>query len=168
MTASNETMPEGVPVLEELAAYLDGELDADGRRRVEEALSQNEDLRQRVKEYQQTWDLLEELPRPTVDASFTRTTVEMVAIRADAEVESELQSQVRRLWWIRGGMLVVVILAVAGGYWMGTRQLAAPNEQLIRDLPILEHLDAYQNAGSIEFLRTLQREELFEDGGDGM
>jgi hypothetical protein len=32
---------------------------------------------------------------------------------------------------------------------------------VVRDLPILQHLDAYQNAGSIDFLRGLEKEGLF-------
>jgi anti-sigma factor RsiW len=138
---------------EELLAYLDGELDAESRRRFEEQLSTSGELRQRLKEHQQTWDLLDELPRANVDDSFTRTTVEMVAIHAgDAADQAERTKRWRQqLAWT----LVALSTAAAGvfGFFLTSRQLAEPNDRLVKDLPILENLDAFKNAGSVEFLR---------------
>lgn len=168
MNRPHETLPDGVSITEDLAAYLDGELDAESRRRVEKQLSMSDELRNRLKEYQQTWDLLDDLPRASVDGSFTRTTVEMVAVRAEDEVVQTQQSKRRRrvLLWCLGiaGMMV----SGAAGYLVSHRQLSAPNEQIVEELPIIEHLDAYQNAGTIEFLRQLDEHNLFQENGYGM
>ena len=169
MNGPHETLPDGLPPGEELLAYLDGELDADTRRRLEDQLSNSGELRQRLKEYQQTWDLLDDLPRATVDDSFTRTTVQMVAIRAGDEV-SELGRARRkreRILWACG--IVSVVAASIAGFALTERRLAEPNDRLIEDLPIIENLDAYKNAGNIEFLRQLDAERLFhEDSSDGL
>ena len=46
--------------------------------------------------------------------------------------------------------------------------LADPNEQLLRDLPLLESLDYYQKIDDAEFLRKLQAEKLFaKEAADG-
>lgn len=169
MNGPRETLPDGLPAGEELLAYLDGEMDADSRRRIEEQLSTSGELREKLKEYQQTWDLLDDLPRATVDDSFTRTTVEMVAIRAeDAVVESQAAKKKGRLIiWSLG--LVIALLAGAIGYLITNRHYSGPNEQLVEDLPILEHFDAYRNAGSLDFIRQLEEQKLFqEESGDAL
>jgi hypothetical protein len=37
------------------------------------------------------------------------------------------------------------------------------NRRLLRDLPVIERLDEYRYADSVEFLRTLEREGLFTE-----
>ena len=167
MNGPHETLPDGLPPGEELLAYLDGELDAESRRRMDDQLSASGELRQRLKEHQQTWDLLDELPRATVDDSFTRTTVEMVAIQAGDAVSQAQRTNRRRqhLAWV----LVVLSATAAGvvGFAYTAQKLAEPNDQIVEDLPIIEHLDAYKNAGSVEFLRRLDEHNLFhEDDGN--
>jgi anti-sigma factor RsiW len=168
MNSPHDTVSDGEVTGEELMAYLDGELGDERRRYLDERISGNPELRQKVKELQQTWDLLDELPREPVGDDFTRITVEMVAVQA----ESEAQLQVRRAnWWRRTALLLGLafsaVAGAAGFLWMRS-QLAEPNRRLVDDLPILQQLDAYQNAESIQFLQMLDREGLFkEEGGDG-
>lgn len=168
MNGPQDTIPDGNAQSEELIAYLDGELNAEQRRRLEEQLSSNSTLRQHLKELQQTWDMLDDLPRDQVDETFTRSTVEMVAIHAEQEVSQRLSraAQRRAAAWLGG--IAATVLAGAVGFWVTYENLSRPNRRLIEDLPIVEHLDAYQYAGSIEFLRELEREQLFseEDSGD--
>jgi anti-sigma factor RsiW len=163
MNGPNNTMPEEQPPGEELLAYLDGELDAESRRRFEQQLSTSSDLRQRLKEYQQTWDLLDDLPRATVDDSFTRTTVEMVAVRAENAVAQSKTTRVQRrsLIWSLG--VLSIIATCLAGFFATWQYHSLPNEQLVEDLPILEHFDAYRNAGTLEFLRQLDEQKLFQE-----
>lgn len=148
---------------EELVAYLDGELDVERRRSVEEHLSTNSDLRKKLKELQQAWDLLDELPRDHVDDSFARSTVEMVAIQMESEIEEKTRraARWRIIAWVTA--LSLVLLACGAGFWVTYSNLSRENRQVVRDLPILENLDAYQNVGSIDFLRSLEKEGLFRD-----
>ena len=49
------------PLDEQLVAYLDGELDAESSRRMDELLATDADVRRRLQEMERTWDLLDDL-----------------------------------------------------------------------------------------------------------
>src|SRR5690606_6889323 len=106
---------------EELTAYLDGELTSDDRRRVEERLARDADYRTELQRMQRAWDLLDKLPRATVDDSFMRTTIEMVAIAAADEARTQaLEIPRRRRLTILAG--VAAVLVAAGlGFGLGER-----------------------------------------------
>jgi anti-sigma factor RsiW len=158
------TRSEGLPEPtsdDDLVAYLDGELSAELSREIERRLAQDADLRQRLQQHQAAWDLLEEIPRPEVSASFTRTTIEMVAVTASDDVNQAERQQRRRRQIAWGAAVATWLLVVASGFMITRFFLSAPNRQLVKDLPILEHLDAYRNVEDVEFLRSLARENLF-------
>jgi anti-sigma factor RsiW len=69
----------------DLVAYLDGELDAQQTQAVEDRLSSDAVYRQQLRELQQTWDLLDQLPKADVDETFTRTTLSMVAVSVSGD-----------------------------------------------------------------------------------
>ena len=147
----------------DLVAYLDGELDAAQTRAVEERLSSDAAYRQQLRELQQAWDLLDQLPKADVDETFTQTTLAMVAVSASGEVE---QAQVRRgrtrrwLWWTGS---VAAVAAFVAGYVAVSVVVSRENRRLLRDLPVIERLDEYRYADSVEFLRQLEREGLFTE-----
>ena len=147
----------------DLVAYLDGELDARQTQAVEERLSSDAAYRRQLRELQQAWDLLDQLPKADVDETFTRTTVAMVAVSASGDVE---QAQVRRgrtrrwLWSIGS---VATVAALAAGYVAVSIVVSRENRRLLRDLPVIERLDEYRYVDSVEFLRTLEREGLFTE-----
>jgi len=152
---------------DELVAYLDGELDAASTHRIENLLASNPAIRNELHRLERTWDLLDELPRVTVDESFASSTAEMVAIAAERELEAqkaELPRQRRRWWtWSVAVLAAAVLCGFLGMRWL----LPDPNRQLLADLPILENLDAYRQAGSVEFLRMLSTERPIPvPGGD--
>jgi anti-sigma factor RsiW len=144
-----------------LVAYLDGELDPEASRAFERRLSEDPALRRRLQQHQQAWDLLENMPHTEVGDTFTRTTVEMVAVSAAEDVQKVKRAQGRRrraLWAACGGGLLG---AASAGYLCVSLMLSAPDRQLVKDLPIIENLDAYRNAETVDFLRALQKENLF-------
>jgi anti-sigma factor RsiW len=159
-------VPHNDALLDELVAYLDGELDRDANRDVERRLSQDAAYRDRLRRLQQTWDLLDHLPQADVDESFTQSTIAMVAVRAATEhrdVASRGRRQ-RHLWF--AGIALGTALTFAFGF-AATRWVAgSADRQLVRDLPVIENVDLYRYAESIEFLRMLEREGLFADGED--
>ncbi len=161
------TEPESIPtdsVSEELSAYLDGELDADGVRRVEQRLARDADYQLELRRLERAWGLLDGLPRATVDESFTQSTIEMVAVAASEEADAalaELPRKRRRQRWL--GALGAVA-AVLVGFVIGTQIWPDPNEQLLRDLPVVENFELYYQADDIEFLRMLEEADLFADG----
>ncbi len=152
---------------EELVAYLDGELDGEAARRMEHRLASEEAVRRRLQQLAQSWDLLDQLPRTTVDDAFTRSTVEMVALAAEEEIGEQggAEPRRRRLRWL------LTIVAAIGACWIGFVVVAHlrpdPNEQLLRDLPVIENQEVLKEAGDIDFLRKLDKEGLFpEETGD--
>src|SRR5436309_16121369 len=101
---------------EQLVAYLDGELDAEQTRQFEERLARDANLRRELLLLQRSWDMLDRLPRADVDAKFTRTTVEMIAVAAAEDVEREQHAApIRRL---RTAALAAacIVAAAAIGY----------------------------------------------------
>lgn len=160
---SNNTQDEAY---EQLVAYLDGELDGEASQQVERRLAENVDYRRELQQLQRAWDMLDELPRAEVSDAFTQTTVEIVALSAAQEL-TETKGRTRRwermLWGAAGAGVMIAALA---GYLAFSTYLARPNTKLLRDLPVIEDIDLYQDADSVEFLRTLADTGLFDEEAD--
>ena len=149
----------------ELVAYLDGELDADAHRTVEEKLGRDEAYRLEMQQLQKAWDILECLPRIAVDESFATTTVEMVALSADEELQQQkatLPSRRRRQWLLgAGGVMASLAIGFVAMSLMLPQE--SRNDELARDLPVLEHLDELQQVGDFEGLRLMHEAGLFPE-----
>jgi anti-sigma factor RsiW len=161
-------MTTNLPVDDELVAYLDGELDAEGAARVERRLADDPEFRARLSHLQKAWDMLDSLSRSEARDDFARSTVEMVAIRAKEDAQTGQMRAIRRrsFGWV--AVSAAVLLAAALGYAVATRQFNRPNRELISDLPVIERLDEYRSAESVEFVQKLQAEGLFAaEVGDG-
>jgi anti-sigma factor RsiW len=147
---------------EQLVAYLDGELDAEVARRIEERLATEPEVREALNRLERTWDMLDELGSTPVGEGFTRTTLEMVTVAAAEDVKQEL-AQVprrrRRLFWLTG---TGILVASAAGFLAVYLCLPNPNRELLQDLPVLENLDEYRQIDDIEFLRMMKEAKLFE------
>lgn len=154
------------PMDEQLVAYLDGELDHESSRQIEERLTSDSTLRDQLTRLERTWDALDQLEQVEADEGFTKTTIEMVALVAEEEREREEQQRPakRRRQWMVGTMgLVSACLAgfvVAWSFWPD------PNQELIDDLPVLQRFDEYEQIGDIEFLILLQESQLFPAEAD--
>lgn len=149
------------PWQDDLIAYLDGEMDVAGCRRVESILSSQPGARRDLEQLERTWSLLDQLPRARVDGTFTRTTVEMVAVSESQAINHQNQDEPkrRRRTWLIGACSLLAAAVV--GFVTVTTLIPDPNEELLREYPVLEHLDEYRQAGSIDFLQQLSQEGLF-------
>jgi anti-sigma factor RsiW len=151
---------------EELVAYLDGELDADQSRRIEQRASEEPEARRILQEFDRTWHLLDEFGGQATSEDFTRTTLTMVAQAASEDAErgkaEAPRRRRRRALWIAAGL----ISAAAAGFLLTARLAPDPNAQLLEDLPILENYDRYSKIESVDFLRALNKEHLFTEGSD--
>lgn len=163
---NERTANDGGLLEEELVAYLDGELPDVDRARIEKRLADDASCQRKLAQLQKAWDLLDMLQKSEPDAEFTRSTVEMVAVQQEQEAEL-LQSTVKRsqVAWIVGGGLAIA-LSLAGGFFLARYQLEAPERQLLQDLPVIERVDQYRHAESVEFLESLRQEGLFAGEGD--
>ena len=148
---------------EQLVAYLDGELTPEEAQQVERRLSQDESFRQLLRSLQEAWDLLDELPQPTLDDGFTQTTVEMVAVRMSEDVKAEQSLSRRRQGIRRVAQAAVVAASLAGGFW-GVRSLQDKADRaLLRDLSVIQHVDLYTEVDDLAFLESLASEGLFTE-----
>ena len=148
---------------EKLTAYLDGELDADAAREIEDLIAENPDARRRMQELDRAWDMLESLKPAGVGEAFTRTTVELVQLENDG-APSRRPARFRRYLVYLSVAAVCFVCGFGATSWFFTYQ----DNRLLRDLPVVERLDAYLQVESIEFLRKLDEDGLFakEESGE--
>jgi hypothetical protein len=145
----------------QLVAYLDGELDSQSCRRIEELLATDPEVRRKLQWLERTWEMLDELDATPVGEDFTRTTLEMVAVAAEKDVrqmQDEAPRRRRRMWLFCGAGL---ILSAVAGFSAVSLTAASANRQLLQDLPLLENLDEYRQIKDIQFLRMLRDNGLF-------
>jgi len=159
-TPTDETQAE-IPA--DLVAYLDGELDSEQAQAIEQRLSGDPACRQQLRELQQAWDLLDKLPKADVGDAFTQTTLAMVAVSATDDVAQAQRRRGRRYRWLWWTGTAAAVLAFLAGYGAVSRVVSRENRRLLRDLPVIQHLDEYRYVDSVEFLRRLDREGLFAE-----
>lgn len=163
MNKIDQTHPEFSPLdEEELVAYLDGELDDEACQRVEQRLADDPAYRQELQRLQRAWDCLDRLPETAVDETFIRDTVEMVTLAASQEVE-----EAKRVFPVRQRAHAVLtagalLLSLLAGFALVAVAWPDPNDELVRNLPVLEHLEPYRNIDNVEFLRSLAATGLFQ------
>ena len=139
----------------ELVAYLDGELEEEQAREIEQTLAASEVARHEVEMLGRTWDLLDTLPRESASTEFAAKTLQTVKVEAAPAAIPEWRPHARRgliaLGWATG-------LAAAGlvGFAAGYRWWPDPSGPIVRDLPLLERLDTYRDVGTTEFLSELR------------
>jgi hypothetical protein len=145
-----------------LVAYLDGELNEAEAGALETKLTQSVSARREVEALEQTWELLEHLPRPQAPPELVSRTLTQV---------SEFDSRGGRLASAaregsRVAMRIVACLLVAAATllmaYVATRWLwPDPTARLAQNLPLVENLDEYKEVGSIELLKQLDESPEF-------
>ena len=144
--------------LEEIVAYLDGELSPEESARVERRLASDESYRQQLQGIKRAWAALDELPQSYVDERFSRTTMEMAVKAAASEVQERTMAlpvmQRRR----RLSTLLAACAAAALGFLLFRLAWHGADRALLADLPVIDNVDIYTQFDSPKFLRTLQQE----------
>jgi anti-sigma factor RsiW len=148
-----------------LAAYLDGELEAAATQEIEQILAVSEVARHEVDMLSRTWDMLNSLPTHKASEQFTQKTISSMraAERSGPGLASRAVTQNAR----RGGVLALWagILAVCGYVGFSATHHWVPNEseQLLDDYEIISQLDKLQEVGGIEFLKVLKDKRTLAD-----
>lgn len=148
---------------ETLVAYLDGELSESERQRLEDRLVSDATLRQRLSELQSGWEMLDYLPPAHVTHDFARSTLEMVAASTSQALEIQRQRQPWRLlsrWLLI--TIATVLMAIAGFALVEWLERWRFNAQLA-DLPLAEHLDAYQLDVDLELIEQLAEDPRWNE-----
>lgn len=149
---------------EDLVAYLDGELPDEQVQQIDYIIARSEVARHEVEVLARTWELLDVLPAGHAPENFTNKTMTNLKVM---EQPFNLHDQ----WWY-----IHVTRLAAATAWVGAMILcgwvafqlthswiANPNEALLQDLPVIQNLDQYRDAGDIEFLKQLKKSDLFDD-----
>jgi anti-sigma factor RsiW len=149
------------PAEEELVAYLDGELDAATRQKIEQRLATDAAFRDKLRRTQKVWDALDLLPSSHADQHFAASTIEMTVAQLTRESTS---TQSRHSWRSRFPnmkLIAVALLAFFVGFRaVKTKQLSDLSRE-VRDVPVAERLEQLQDLQDLEFLELLKREQLF-------
>jgi anti-sigma factor RsiW len=171
-------MPKDIPADEpdrtELVAYLDGELEPGAARRVEEKLSRDAGLRSLAEELRRTWQFLDYLPQSKPSPAFASQTVERISALRPVTARQVVVARKQPWAWIGGwaaAMLVAGSLGYLGMTRLAQRKVSSPppvesegrDEQMVRDLRILENRPLYERIPDLAFLRELDSPDLFGD-----
>jgi len=155
--------------LEEIVAYLDGELSVEESARVERQLASDESYRQQLQSVERAWKALDELPLAIVDQTFSQTTMQMAVQAAEAEVQAKTAALpvLRQRRWLSTALAAAA--AAALGFLVVRLALQDRERLLVADLPVIDNVDVYSQFERPDFLRTLRSEwgdQLAELGGD--
>ncbi|MBL9090267.1 MAG: hypothetical protein JNL96_03530 [Planctomycetaceae bacterium] len=154
--------PSTAEARERLNAYLDGELQAEERSDIERDLAADAELQDEFRRLQRAWDLLDELPRADVNASFTQSTVEMIALDTADEIaatQAKPRGALLDRWLIAGGVLAAAI----GGFLAVDAWRGRPDDALLRDLRVIENIDLLgrtEPGETGEFFRKLEEHRV--------
>jgi anti-sigma factor RsiW len=157
---------------EELIAYLDGELSQTDALTIEKKLHSNPQFRAEADALRKTYNLLEYLPKAEPSANFTHRTLDRVTAARPAPRLRSL-ALTRRWVWRFGWVAALIVVALLGYAAVPTLRPASKTaekdlsveqeQQMTRDLRLLEQLRQYQHVSDIHFLNELDRLELFGD-----
>lgn len=162
MNTNNPSLAETTASIdEEIVAYLDGELDMETAAKVERRLADDPRYNARLNQLQRAWDMLDNLRRTEADDDFVNSTVAMVAVQADEAAKTQELRAVRRRNFTWLALAAVAVLSATTAFTMLQTWLSRDNRQLVRDLPVIERVDEYRNIESLDFVKQLQRENLF-------
>lgn len=106
----------------------------------------------------EVWDALDSLPTARAGGDLAATTVDLVAAKLAGVAGPDGRDSAGFAAW--GFRVAAVCVALAAGLVAG--RATAPDEDL-RNLPLIEHLELLQEAGSVGFLESLARQS--ESGG---
>ncbi len=144
----------------ELVAYLDGELDDEATHRVETKVNVDPTVRAELETLRRTWELLDHLPKAEPSPSFTHATMCRLPARAretQIQPKPSFTGKAKIVGWV-----AAMLLFMAGGYFAVSWQMGKPTEEdLIRELRVIENLRPYRSVKDLEFLKALDRPELF-------
>ncbi len=139
-----------------LVALIDGELTESESRSLTTKLTHSATARREVELLKKTWDILDQLPRPRVNDQFQERTlsyVRSVGLRTGQRFEALKRAS---KFAVRCAACVLTAAAVAvAARAVTARAWTNPEERVVRDLSLAEHLDEYLEVGDFEFLERL-------------
>ena len=156
-----------------LAAFLDGELDEDAAQALEAKLNRDPEARKEVEALKQAWSMLDFLPRPEPSPNFTHRTMERLTMsvpRAAATARMKPPGSghwLRILGWAGAVLLAVTVGGVAGSFlWHGRVPDDPLADVIAQHGTLIDHFVLYEPIIDLEFLKGLDHSELFGEDAD--
>ncbi len=98
----------------------------------------------------EVWGALDSLPTAIPARDMAATTVDLMAVKLDADVAPATAAGAAWPWWL--GPAATVAAALLAGVVLG--RVTAP-DPVVENLPFIRHVDLLQEAGSLRFLEQL-------------
>ena len=126
-----------------LIEYLDGELTQGDRRRVEDRLAKEPELRKALAKLEESWRCLDLLETYSTDQDLLETTLETVILVTARAISEQTKAVRRRFSWSSIIQPLILLLLFAVGIFVGGRLAPDKNFFLRVASPIIERLDMY-------------------------
>jgi anti-sigma factor RsiW len=148
----------------DLVAYLDGELEGEAARAIEQKLALDPAARAEADALRRTWQLLDYLPKSEPSADFTRRTLTRLGPTLTASWPAAARK--RRRWQrllVGGGWAAALVLAALGGFYAFNRMTPAEpgDAELVRDLNVIKNKRVFELVEDFDGVRELDTPELF-------
>ena len=161
---TQQDVPERTDIeVETLVAYLDGELDVQSVRQMEDRLAVEPDLREKMTSLEQTWNMLNELETVSADKELVRSTMEVVTLTIEKELSEDEKQIEQRKWFDRLILLATILMFGVIGYQLATLVGIQRKKQFAADIPIILNISKYKEIGSFDFLQALSDKRVFDE-----
>lgn len=139
-----------------LVPYLDNELTEQEVEQIERRLAAEPELRERLRQLQISWDMLDEIPKPHSDQALLQSTIEMV-------VTSSLETPAKRdrWFWVTAIVLFLFLLACFASFQLVRWRQDRPYQRFISALDFLENIEVYDQIQDVAFLESLHQAKVF-------
>ena len=161
-TSQQDVFEQTEPDVEQLVVYLDGEMDSPEVSRMEDRLSVEPDLREKMASLEQTWNMLGELETVPVDKELVRSTMEVVTLTIEKELNVDEKKIGQQKWLDRAIRATIVVMFGVVGYQLAALSGVLAKNQLLDDVPIIRQISVYKEIGSFDFLKTLSEKGVFD------
>jgi anti-sigma factor RsiW len=154
----------------DLVAYLDGELEGERARAIEQKLALDPAARHEADTLKRTWQLLDFLPKSEPSPDFAAQTLTRLgpALTLAVPVRSQRLGRWRRALVGTGWAAALVLAAVGGFYGFNRIAPAEPGDpELVRDLNVIKNRRVFELVEDLDGVRELDTAELFGADGPG-
>jgi hypothetical protein len=149
---------------EDLVAYLDGELEGDQSRAIDQALVNSPVARHEVEMLTRTWEMLDLLPQEKAPETFTQTTMHTISLEEKTEPTVNLDQYLPQIRFFLMALVWLVSVSLASwlGFTIANSWVENPTDQLVEDLPVIQNLELYESlniegATGVDLLKELER-----------